>query len=64
MQARGAVHQLKLMVERGFGDDVDLEMMGHVLAGTSAADPPRTRREVLQYLDGLRDRLTGSLPEW
>lgn len=64
VQARGAVHQLKLMVERGFGDDVDLEMMGHVLAGTSAADPPRTRREVLQYLDGLRDRLTGSLPEW
>ena len=64
VQARGAVHQLKLMVERGCGDDVDLEMMGHVLAGTSAADPPRTRREVLQYLDGLRDRLTGSLPEW
>ena len=52
------------VVERGFGGDVDLEMMGHVLAGTSAADPPRTRREVLQYLDGLRDRLTGSLPEW
>ena len=34
VQARGAVHQLKLMVERGCGDDVDLEMMGHVLAGT------------------------------
>ena len=64
VQARGAVHQLKLMVERGFGDDVDLEMMGHVLTGTSAAAPPRTRKEVLQYLDGLRDRLTGSLPDW
>jgi hypothetical protein len=64
VQARGAVHQLKLMLERGAGDDVELEMMGHVLTGTSAQPPPRTREDVIRYLDGLRDRLTGSLPDW
>ena len=64
VQARGAVHQLKLMLERGAGDDVDVEMIGHVLQGTSADTAPRTRPEVLSYLDGLRDRLTGSLPYW
>ena len=64
VQARGAVHQLKLMVERGGFDEVDLEMLGHVLVGTSAEQPPRTRGEILRYLDGLRDRLTDSLPSW
>ena len=64
VQARGAVHQLKLMVERGGFDEVDLEMLGHVLVGTSAEPPPRTREEILRYLDGLRDRLTDSLPSW
>ena len=64
VQARGAVHQLKPMVARGFDEEVAPQVRGHGLAGTSAADPPRTRREVLQYLDGLRDRLTGSLPDW
>jgi len=64
VQARGAVHQLQLMVERGGFDEVDLEMLGHVLVGTSAEQPPRTRGEILRYLDGLRDRLTDSLPSW
>ena len=45
-------------------DEVDLEMLGHVLVGTSAEQPPRTRGEILRYLDGLRDRLTDSLPSW
>jgi len=64
VQVRGAVHQLKLMVERGGFDEVDLEMLGHVLVGPSAEQPPRTRGEILRYLDGLRDRLTDSLPSW
>ena len=49
VQARGAVHQLKLMVERGGFDEVDLEMLGHVLVGPSAEQPPRTRGEILRY---------------
>jgi hypothetical protein len=64
VQARGAVHQLKLFVERHQVDEVDLEMLGHVLVGTAHEAPPRTRDEILHYLDRLRDRLTGSLPYW
>lgn len=52
------------MIERGAGDDVDLQMVGHVITGTSAVPPPQTREEVIRYLDGLpgpADRLLAGL---
>lgn len=64
VQARAAVHQLLLLVKNGAGRDVDIQIMGHVLQGTTSEPPPQTRAEVIEYLDGLRDRLNGSLPYW
>lgn len=64
VQARGAVFQLKQFIERGAGTETDIQMLGHVLQGTSSDPPPQTRAEVTAWLDGLTTRLTGSLPYW
>jgi len=64
MQARGALHQFKLLVDSGAGDDATIRTIGDVLvAGTNEA-APTTREEVSHYLRGLWERINGSLPYW
>ncbi len=44
-------------------EDHDHQPWPAVITGISGVPPPQTREEVIRYLDGLRDRLTGSLPD-
>lgn len=64
VQARGAIHRLKVLLEKGAGDESEVEMIGYVVNGTSEDEPPLTRAEVITYLDSLWKRLNGSLPGW
>lgn len=64
MQARGALHQFKLLVESGAGDDVTIRTIGDVLVAGTNEEAPRTREEVSHYLRGLWERINGSLPYW
>lgn len=64
VQARGAVARLKAMIEEGAGDGFQTELTGMVIRGTSNEAAPSTRAEVVEYLDGLKRRLTSCLPNW
>lgn len=64
VQARAAISRLKAIIEEGAGDDFQTELTGMVIRGTSNEPAPTTRADVVEYLEGLKRRLTGCLPSW
>jgi len=64
MQARGALHQLKLLIDSGAGDDGTIRTIGDVLVAGTSEEAPHTREDVARYLRGLWERINGSLPYW
>lgn len=61
---RAALYRFRLLLDEGAGSDWDLHILGEVLVAGTSEQPPRTREEVSNYLDGLRGRINGSLPDW
>ena len=64
MQARSAIHQLRVLLESGAGDDFRIQSIAEVLTHTTADATPQTREELAQYVRGLWQRLNHCLPYW
>lgn len=62
--ARGALHQFKKLIDSGAGDDFTIQIIGEVIVAGTNEPAPQTRKEVSRALQGLRDRINGSLPSW
>jgi len=64
MQARTAIHQLRLLLESGAVGDFRIRTIAETLTHTTADPTPQSREELEEYLRGLWERLNGCLPYW
>lgn len=64
IQARLAIHQLRVLIDAGAGDDAWLEALGWSLVQGTADERPVTRAEVAHYLEGVWQRINDWMPHW
>lgn len=64
MQARTAIHQLRVLLASGAGDDFRIQTLAETLTHTTADPTSQTRKELEDYLRGLWERINGCLPYW